>query len=72
MGLGGGELAILLVALFLSIVLICGFVLVGIWLIKRSARPPSRSGTEQFSRRVCPNCGAVLDANVQQGACPKC
>ena len=71
-GLGGGELAFLFVALIVSLVLMCGFVLVGIWLIKRSAnRPQQPSGRAQPFRR-CPHCGAELAADVPQGACPNC
>src|ERR1039458_586189 len=80
-GINGGEILLILLALLFWVLVVGGIVAIAIVLTRRNKRadpspvpsqtPPVVPSTQIISRR-CPQCGAELKTDVSEGLCPAC
>jgi serine/threonine protein kinase len=68
-GLSGGELVLILVAMLVCFLVLMAAVVLVIFFVRRRLPPPPPASNPG---RRCPRCGGDLSAGAPEGLCPKC
>src|ERR1051325_9140657 len=74
LGLSGGELLLIFLAMLVFVAMVGGLIVLVIWLTRRnhSGNLPPPALSVPPTKRVCPQCGKEMAADAPQGLCPSC
>ncbi|MDB6029204.1 MAG: hypothetical protein JWM68_5427 [Verrucomicrobiales bacterium] len=74
LGLGGGEIVLLFLAMGFFLMMAGGIVALVLWLNRKNKQtaPFQTQPPIEKTKRICPSCAKEMSADAPQGLCPTC